>query len=225
VYTAIVDQISARIQSGQFPPGSALPSERLLAAQLSVSRGSLREALRVLEHAGVLEARPGSGTFVSLDAGSTSAMMRAQAAAIGEHSPLDLIIARAAVEPACAEQAANARTELELAVIRQRFDEQARLTEAGMDASEADNQFHLAIAAASHNGVLLALEQTLIGLMHEQTWSELKARSRVHWGQQFLDHHRLILHAIEAGDARRAGQVMLMHISAIETALIAELTE
>ncbi|MEU6642630.1 FadR/GntR family transcriptional regulator [Saccharomonospora sp. NPDC046836] len=223
VYVTAVDRILSGIRSGQFAPGSALPSERVLAAELSVSRGSLREALRVLEQAGVLEARPGSGTYVATEGASQALSMRAQAAAIGDHSPLDVIVARASIEPVCAEHAARARTQADITVIRAHLDEQARLTAAGLDASEADNQFHLAIAAASHNSVLASLEHTVISLMHEQTWTDLKSRSRQRSGDQFLEHHRVILQAIEQGDTRRAHQAMLMHISSIEMALIAEL--
>ncbi|MEV8517846.1 FadR/GntR family transcriptional regulator [Dactylosporangium sp. NPDC051484] len=225
VYAAAVEQILQSIQSGTFPPGSALPAERAMAAQFGVSRSSLREALRVLEHAGVLEARPGSGTYVSSDGGSYESSLRAQAAVAGEHSPLDLMVARAAVEPACAENAARARTEKDLEAMRRHLEEQGRYVQAGLDAeaAEADAQFHLALAVATHNGVLVMMERTIISLMREHAWTRLKARSRHHWGPKFVEHHRLILDAIEHGDSRRAGQLMLMHMTEIETSLIAEL--
>lgn len=222
LYASVVDQLIRTISAGRFPPGSALPSERQLASQLGVSRGSLREALRVLEHAGVLNARPGSGTFVAPDGGSRSSFIRARAAIVGEHSPLDIIVARAAVEPVCASHAATSRTAHDLAIIRARLDEQISLAADGGDVTEADNQFHLAIAAASRNVVLASLEQTLIRLMYESTWTALKKRSREHWGQRFIEHHELIYDAIAAGDPRRAHQLMAMHMTAIETTLIAE---
>jgi GntR family transcriptional repressor for pyruvate dehydrogenase complex len=225
LYATVVEQILASIRSGQFPPGSALPAERILASQLQVSRGSLREALRVLEHAGVLDIRTGSGTYVSSEGGSNATLLRAQAAAIGEHSPLDLIIARTAIEPACAEQAALSHHPADLAALEEAYEEQARATDADEDVTEADLAFHLALAAASRNGVLLALESTLIDLMHEQTWSELhcRSRSREHAATQYLEHHRLVLQAVAARDARRARQVMAMHMSAVETVLLSEL--
>ncbi|MGW5365579.1 FadR/GntR family transcriptional regulator [Actinopolymorpha pittospori] len=225
VYAAVVDQILRAISAGTFPPGSALPAERVLADQLSVSRGSLREAIRVLEHAGVLDVRVGSGTYVADGGRSPTAMLRAQAAAIGEHSPLDLIVARAAIEPVCAAHAATAHQPADLEQLESALSEQARLTQQGEDPTGADLAFHLAVAAASHNGVLLALEQNLIELMHEQTWSDLKhrSRSRVHAAAQFLEHHELVLGAIRQRDPRRASQLMSMHMSAIEAGLVAEL--
>jgi GntR family transcriptional repressor for pyruvate dehydrogenase complex len=143
-----VEQILAGIRSGLFPPGSALPAERTLASQLQVSRGSLREALRVLEHAGVLDIRTGSGTYVAAEGGSSATC--AQAAAIGEHSPPDLIVARTAIEPVCAEQAALSHHPIDLAAREEAFEAQAHATRADEDVAEAD------------------LERTLIDLMHER---------------------------------------------------------
>jgi GntR family transcriptional repressor for pyruvate dehydrogenase complex len=225
VYSSVVDQILASIRDGRLPPGSALPAERVLANQLQVSRGSLREAIRVLEHAGVLDVRVGSGTYVSLDSGSDTTILRAQAAMIGEHSPLDLIVARAAIEPVCAEHAARSHHPSDLQAIEDAVTEQADVTHAGGDPSEADAAFHLAVAVATHNGVLIALQRTLNDLMHEQMWSDLKhrSRSRSHASEDYLEHHRLVLEAIRQHDPRRAGQLMVMHMSAIETGLLAEL--
>jgi GntR family transcriptional repressor for pyruvate dehydrogenase complex len=227
LYASVVEQILANIRSGLFPPGSALPAERALASQLQVSRNSLREALRVLEHAGVLDIRTGSGTYVATEGGSSATFLRAQAAAIGEHSPLDLIVARAAIEPVCAEHAALSHHPSDLAILHQSVDEQARLTRNGQDVAEVDLAFHLAVAAASRNGVLLALERTLIDWMHEQTWSELKhrSRSRDHAAEEYLEHHRQVLQAIGQRDSRRAHQLMSMHMSAVETSLLAELEQ
>lgn len=225
LYVSVVEQILASIRSGRFPPGSALPAERSLASQLQVSRGSLREALRVLEHAGVLDVRTGSGTYVATEGGSSATFLRAQAAAIGEHSPLDLMVARTAIEPVCAEQAALSHHPGDLAALEEALEEQERATEAGEDVSEADLAFHLAVAAASRNSVLLALQRMLIDLMHEQTWSELKhrSRSREHAAEEYLEHHRSVLQAIEQRDTRRAHQLMAMHMSVVESALLAEL--
>lgn len=225
LYVSVVEQILASISSGTFPPGSALPAERTLASQLQVSRNSLREALRVLEHAGVLDVRTGSGTYVASEGGSSATFLRAQAAAIGEHSPLDLIVARTAIEPVCAENAARSHHPSDLAELEQSVEEQARMTREGEDVAEPDLAFHLAVAKASRNSVLLALETTLIDLMHEQTWSELKhrSRSREHAAEEYLEHHRQVLLAIKQRDSRRAYQLMAMHMSAVETALLAEL--
>ncbi|WP_433697213.1 FadR/GntR family transcriptional regulator [Nocardiopsis sp. CA-288880] len=225
VYSSVADQILAGVRSGAFPPGSPLPSERVLAETFEVGRGSVREAIRVLEHAGVLDVRVGSGTYVVGDGGSEANVLRARAAVAGEHSPLDLIVARASLEPVCAEHAATARTSNDLRVLEDLVLEQERVVRAGEDPSAVDADFHLAVAAASHNSVLLALEQTLVGLMRERMWSELKDRSRRRENQaeHYLEHHRQVLRAIERRDHRRARQLMAVHMSEIETGLLGEL--
>jgi GntR family transcriptional repressor for pyruvate dehydrogenase complex len=173
----------------------------------------------------VLDVRVGSGTYVTTDSGSDTAILRAQAAVIGEHSPLDLIVARAAIEPVCAEHAARSHNPSDLRAIEDAVTERAGVTRAGGDPSEADAAFHLAVAVATHNGVLVALQRTLNDLMHEQMWSDLKhrSRSRSHASETYLEHHELVLEAIRQRDPRRAGQLMVMHMSAIETGLLAEL--
>lgn len=225
VYSDVVDQILHSIQSGVFPAGSSLPAERTLAEQLAVSRGSLREAIRVLEHAGVLDVRVGSGTYVTDTGLSQTAMLRARATAVGEHSPLDLIVARAAIEPVCAEHAATAHRPTDFEHMQAAFDKQAAITRRGDDPAEADLAFHLAVATASHNGVLLTLEQKLIQIMHEHMWSDLKhrSRSRADAAEHYLEHHQLVLQAIKNRNPRRAHQYMSMHMSAVESGLVSEL--
>jgi GntR family transcriptional repressor for pyruvate dehydrogenase complex len=192
---------------------------------LHVSRNSLREALRVLEHAGVLDIRTGSGTYVTSEGGSNASLARAQAAAAGEHSPLDLIVARLAIEPVCAEHAALSHHPSDLAEIEALVDDHARRAEDGQDIAGVDLAFHLAVAAASRNGALLALERTLIDWIREQSSSGPKVPGRRGncAAAEFVEHHRQVLEAIKRGDARRAHQLMAMHMSAVETNLLAEL--
>ena len=190
-----------------------------------MSRGSLREALRVLEHAGVLDARPGSGTYVSSVGDTPRSLLRARAEVSGEHSPLDLLVVRAVIEPTCAEHAALYHRPDDLEAIRAAYEDQRAKTAAGLDASVPDQEFHLAIARATQNSLLYTIEELLVSVMHEDLWSDLKGRSRSHAGAEFVEHHRLILRAIEQRDGRRASQVMAMHISAIETSMIAEVED
>jgi GntR family transcriptional repressor for pyruvate dehydrogenase complex len=224
LYTSIVDQIVDGIRSGAFPPGSALPAERILATRLKVSRSSVREAIRVLEHAGVLDVRTGSGTFVSESGLSKAATLRAHAALLGDESPLDVMVARRALEPLCAELAATNRRGVDLQTLRSMLGEQQTLIEAALDPAEIDLQFHLAVAAASHNPVLLVLLERLIDIMGQSTWRELKHRSNEHNGTflLFLHQHAAILEAIDQKDAPRAGAAMRDHLALVEAGLLAE---
>ncbi len=220
---SIVEQILDGVESGAFPAGRALPAERLLAARLGVSRSSVREAIRILEHTGILDVRTGSGTYV-VDAGSAKvAALRAQAALTGEHSPLDVIAARRAVEPVCAELAARERHERDLELIGETIDAQARLGEAGQDAFAADLDFHLAIAGATHNPVFVLLVEQLVEIMRRRPWADLKHRSRedAEGLAQDVRQHTAILEALERGDGAAAGRAMGAHLASVERDLLA----
>ena len=224
LYLGIVEQILEGIQSGAFPPLSALPAERLLAEQLGVSRASLREAIRVLEHAGVLDVRTGSGTYVTEDGRSKASMLRAQSALTGEHSPLDVLAARRVLEPACAALAATHRHQRDLDQLRRTFEEHADREASGEDTFEPDLSFHIATAAATHNPVLQMLVERVAELMRQQSWREFRMRQLGHAGrgQDYVLQHRAILDAVEESNADEASAQMNAHLDAVEIGLLAE---
>ncbi|HEY9347561.1 MAG TPA: GntR family transcriptional regulator, partial [Inquilinus sp.] len=101
LYIQIAEQITAAIDSGEFRPGQQLPSERDLAQELGVSRPTVREALIALEVAGLVEVKVGVGAFVRAAARPGSALPEA------DHSALEIMQARALVEPELAALAAR----------------------------------------------------------------------------------------------------------------------
>lgn len=223
---SIADQILDGVQKGAFPAGKPLPAERLLAERLGVSRGSVREAIRVLEQIGIVEARMGSGTFV-VDGGSGKvAVLRAQLALIGEHSPLDVIVARRAVEPTCARLAATVARASDVDLIRDTVGALARLADAGEDGFDADLEFHLAVAGAAGNPVLLLLVERLVAIMRRSPWSDLKHASRLEPEGALRDvrEHRAVLDAIAARDADGAERAMLDHLASVERDLHAQVS-
>jgi GntR family transcriptional repressor for pyruvate dehydrogenase complex len=221
LYTSIVAQIVDGIRSGALPPGASLPAERVLAAQLNVSRSSVREAIRVLEHAGVVDVRTGSGTYVADGGLSKAADLRVQAAMIGEHSPLDVIVARRALEPSAAAVAAEQRGPRDLDKLTRSIAQQARLLARGVDPADVDLRFHLTLAYATHNPVVRLLAERLIDIMREGTWRALKLRSNEHHGtfQLFLEQHRAILDAVSMRDPAQARRAMDQHLATIEAGL------
>ena len=221
LYSEIVEQILETIHNGGFACGAKLPPERVLASQLGVGRSSLREALRVLEYARVLDVRTGSGTYVSDDGVTLAATLRARAAAVGEQSPLDVVAARRALEPACAALAAVHRNQADIDQLRATMNAASEQSRLGLELDEADFAFHRAVAVASRNAVLLHLVEHTVGMLRQQIWTELEHRSQSRGGMaQFLDQHRPILIAIEQSDAAAATQAMLDHIDSVEARLL-----
>jgi GntR family transcriptional regulator, transcriptional repressor for pyruvate dehydrogenase complex len=227
VYDSIVDQILEGIRKGAFPLGGVLPTERALASKLGVSRGSVREALRILEHSGVVDVRTGSGTYVTEAALTRATSLRAHAALVGEESPLDVMIARRAVEPVCAEYAALNRHRRDLETLSATIVEHQAQMEADKDPAEIDLAFHVALAVASRNPVMEILFQRIAEFMRQGTWQELKHRSRERPGNQqlYLKQHGDILEALEIRDAAKAGHAMRIHLDTVEEGLLAEIDE
>lgn len=221
---AIMDQILEGIRSGAFVPGTVLPPERILAERFGVSRGSVREAIRSLEYAGVLDVRTGSGTFVAEAGASKAAALRARAALAGEHSPLDLLVARQAVEPVCAGLAAVHRSAADLDTLRKLVEAQDELLQRDEETAEVDLAFHMAVADACHNPVLVLLYDRIAEIMRQDVWLDLRRRSRTRAGtpQLYLDQHRATLGAIERGDATAASQSVDAHMRTVEDRLVTE---
>jgi GntR family transcriptional repressor for pyruvate dehydrogenase complex len=229
LYVSIVDQIVEGIRTGAYPPGTALPSERALATSLGTSRHSVREAIRVLEHAGLVVVRTGSGTYITETGLSKAAVVRARTELEGDPSPLDVLTARIGIEPVCAAEAARGAHADDVAVIRQAFVLQRSLfDEQGSDSAdddlklmEADYAFHNAIAHATHNPVLLDMVEQLTELMRKAARQEFQRRvhERHDARERYLQHHELIVRAIERRDTEAASRVMAEHLRSVASDL------
>lgn len=221
ISASIVRRIEEAIRTGGLQPGEPLPSERVLGEQLGVSRSSVREAIRILEHAGVVEVRSGSGTYVAEGALSRGVLLRAQAAVVGEQSPLDVMVARRALEPACAQHAAMHRRSQDIALLRERLARHVEAKEGdSVDAlREANLGFHAALVDATHNPVLIMLYERLTEIMQESDWTVLRFSEGVHVTPEvarYLDDHADILAAIEASDGEAAARAMHVHLDAVD---------
>lgn len=196
-------------------PGDSLPNEREMIARLGVSRGSLREALRLLEGHGVISVKsgPGGGPVVreadpETFAGSTTLAMQFMRVRFGE-----LIDARIAFEPQVAGAAAGHRTDGELARLQAAAAEMTRLTErAGLQTAqfrEPYNRFHHILAEACHNQVLL-----MAGVTFRKVWDSLHID--VAYSLESLAAtaraHAEIARAVALGDAMAATEASHRHL-------------
>lgn len=202
------------ILSGQIEPRQSLPTERELVADSGLSRSSVREALRVLEVEGLITTRPGRSGGSTVQLPGRGSVARSMQLFVRSHSiRLEALLeTRVGVEPFLAGLAARNRTQREyeeMAAIHTRF-------EASVDDVVAYKRinldWHLAVARASRNEVLIALMEAIsqpifdAAAYQEVTTSEIrKAAIRAHAG---------ILKAIEAGDADQAASRMEKHLSA-----------
>jgi DNA-binding FadR family transcriptional regulator len=214
LYRQIATQLSALIASGEFAVGQRLPSERELAAQLGVSRPSLREALIALELEGLVEVRVGAGIWVTAASGRDPATAPQQE---GE-GPFELLRARWLIEGEIAAVAAREATAADLASIRGSLLEMERLEKKNQDFSAFDREFHLRIAASTRNGVLLAVVEDLWDRGRGAMWRLMEQHFQTPALQlASVNDHRAILQALAAHDPREARNAMRAHLKRVDS--------
>jgi len=211
LHEQIVNQIQALIDKGRLKHGDQLPPERELATIFKVSRHSLREAIRILEHKKVLKSRPGSGTFIILE--EASEVVAFLASAINrEKNTLDEIFQfRELLEPQIAALAAQNATEADHNALQDILERQR--TEKGKDVSKGlDQAFHLSLARATGNAVLLQIVE-LLG--HIFSKSRHAYSQSVHRNRLSVKGHQEIAAAIQEAKPQAARDLMAAHLRAI----------
>ncbi|WBB60320.1 FadR/GntR family transcriptional regulator [Streptomyces sp. WMMC500] len=209
-----IEKIKGMIVSGKLRPGDRLPKESELAAELGLSRNSLREAVRALALIRILDVRQGDGTYVtSLD---PQLLLEAMSFVVDFHrddTVLELLAVRRILEPAATSLACTGIEEAELDAL------EAELTELGEDPSveelvRADLEFHRRIVQASGNSVLSSLLEGLSGpTARARIWRGLTQEDAV---RRTLTEHRAILDAMRSRDAEAARSWATVHIASVE---------
>jgi len=221
LFQQIADQIAIEIKSGKFPVGSRLPAERDLAVKFEVSRPTVREALIALEIAGMIEVRTGSGAYVCPRPRISEKRIKTQIADSGP-SAFELVAARRMIEPPVAGQAALSATSEDLKLISRallQFEHNWNGTH--WQKLEADRQFHMSVAEATHNGLVIGIVRTLWDGMFSPIFAVLSARTKLTDRQSMtMSDHRTILSCIERGDSGGAQAAMMNHLVHVELTLL-----
>ncbi|WP_040163285.1 FadR/GntR family transcriptional regulator [Microbacterium gorillae] len=221
-WQVVLEHIERRLIAGELVPGDRLPGERALSAELGVGRSSVREALRVLEVMGLIRTATGSGPsagaiIVATPEGGMSALMRLQVAARG-FPVRDIVRTRLIVESAVAAELAH--TGGDLAEARALLDAMDAPDLDTADFLALDTAFHLALANAHGNQVLLA---TMAGLRSSiESYAHDGAGRLADWdatAATLRAEHRAILDAIVAGDDAAAARTVRDHISGYYAAI------
>jgi GntR family transcriptional repressor for pyruvate dehydrogenase complex len=207
-----IERIRELIRSGNLPPGTRLPPEAQLAAQLGLSRNSMREAVRALQLVRVLDARPGDGTYVTSLA--PQLLLEGLGAAIDllqDDTLLDVMQIRVMLEPAATAAATLLISEVHLAklsVLLQKMRETSTEAEAMV---QHDIEFHRTIIAANGNESLSSVLDGLSGrTARARVWRHLiEAEAAANTQAE----HQAIYDALEAGDPELARAAALMHVN------------
>jgi GntR family transcriptional repressor for pyruvate dehydrogenase complex len=211
-----IEQIRRLIKSGELPPGSRLPPENELAAQLGLSRNSMREAVKALEQVRVLDVRRGDGTYVtSLEPGLLLEGLGFAVELLQDESILGVVEVRRLLEPPATGLAAERITDEQLEAVAARLDE---MEKAGHDVERqvaADAAFHLEVFAATGNQTLLSVLDGLASrTLRARIWRGVVEGGAI---SATLHEHRAILSALAAHDRPLAEAAALIHVNTSET--------
>ncbi|MQY59028.1 MAG: FCD domain-containing protein [Clostridia bacterium] len=223
IYVQIVRQIEDLIERGILKPGDKLPSEPVLAEQLGTSRPPLREALSALEMFGIIERRGRTGSFVK--ANTDTIRHKYQLRELGKNvSPYETLQARKIVETEIVRTAAETATKKDIEAVQKAFQEmKEKIEKSGSsltleDIISSDIKFHLSIAEATHNSVLIETVRYMVAGLRKKLWIEMKIhntdfRKRF---QKLLLEHKEILDALIKKDGTTIGKKMYEHLDIAE---------
>lgn len=219
-YEEIVEQIKLLISEGDLKPGDKLLSEKELADQLKVSRTSVREALSALELMGLIEIKPGGGTFIKQNKGSIIEPL-ALILLMERDAALELYELRQILEVEAAWLAAQRATGEDLNRINNALLEMKSDLEEQKLGEEADFKFHYAVAEATHNSLLFRLMNTIADTMR-QTLRTSRQRLYTLEGmpERLFREHTAIFQAIKAGEPNKARQAMYDHLAGVREYLV-----
>ena len=214
VYELIAEQLVSQIGSRQLQPGDALPPERELTQRYRAGRSSVREALRMLQSRGLIEPL-GNGSFVVAGYANPLNSSLQLLLSLDQASMHDLYELRRILECEASALAADRRSEVHLTLMDDAIGEMAdALESSGRDAYiDGDLRFHMAIAEATRNGLILhAMTAVRDAARRTLTTIFLIPGSP----ERSLEQHRAIRAAIADGDAERARDEMREHLARVE---------
>jgi DNA-binding FadR family transcriptional regulator len=210
-----VQQVAEAIRAGDLLLGDRLPSERTLASQMEISRPTLREAVKVLSDAGVIEVRPGpsGGMFVRSDVIPKELVLERSQMLITEVS--GVLEARRLFEPRVAQLAAVYATDEDFDEMRQLIEAQraAVQTDESLRQQQMDVRFHLRIARSTRNATIVSLMRTLLRRLEIARDMALRGHRDP---ERAVEIHERTLRAIMSRDHEQIETAMDEHMSYLE---------
>lgn len=208
-----VEQIADAIRAGDLHAGDRLPSERVLAAQMAISRPTLREAIKVLADSGVIEVKagPAGGMFVRSEVIPPKLLEERSKLRVSEVS--GVLEARRLLEPRVAQLAALYATEEDFEAMRRTIELQREHANDRERFLQLDQRFHLRIARATRNATIVALMRFLLRQLEIARDMSLRDTHEPDWT---IEIHERTLQAIMGGDPDEIDAAMDEHMSYLE---------
>ncbi len=221
---AVVSQLERLIFEGVLKPGDRLPPERELAKKLNVSRPTLREATVIMQSRGLLQARRGGGTYVCDVVAHTLTDPMIHLMKTYPEATFDVLELRHALEEVAAYYAAERSTKADRKILQKRFESlESVYDDKNPDPvreAEADTEFHMAIADASHNLALVHVMRGLFNLLRDNITRNLQQlRCEAANCEIIRRQHADIYHAVINGEQEAARVAAHTHLSYVDVTL------
>ncbi|WP_135076337.1 FCD domain-containing protein [Terasakiella sp. SH-1] len=219
VADVVAKKLENNILQGLWVPGDRLPAERELAVQMSVSRPSLRTAIQQLEKQGLVETKQGGGTYVKnfLAQSLTDPLM--EMLQTHPDTASDFVEFRSIIEGNAAYYAALRSTDADREILKGCFEamEKAHAEDDPHEEADIDADFHLAIAEASHNVVLLHIMRAMVNVLREGVfYNRMQLYTRRGARDLLLKQHRAIYEPVMSGDPDEARKAAKAHLSYVQ---------
>jgi len=221
LYQEIGQGLIDRILNGEFVVGDRLPPEREIAEQCQVSRAVVREALIMLELQNLVEVRKGSGVYlINQPSESTASKNKTN-----EHSdvgPFEMLQARQLLESHVAEFAAMQVTKNDISRLRKALELEYQHLENKDSNYDGDEMFHMAIAEATQNSVLVDMVKELwVRRQNSSMWLQLHSRiANQDYRKKWLKDHEKILSALQRRSPTAARDAMWQHLENVKNTLL-----
>lgn len=209
----IVIQIRAMIDRGELRPGHKLPPERRLAEMFSVSRNTVREAIKALSENDLLESRQGAGNFIKERGGKNAPFSFSDVLSQGKPGLRDIFEVRKLIEPEVAALAARNASLNHITRLEALLSEQEAAVRAGKSGGGYDQQLHRLLAEASGNVVL---REMIVALHDDFTQSRAEILQSPERQEASLAAHRVIVEAVKNGHVMQAEKGMREHLEEVE---------
>ncbi|MFN2363575.1 MAG: FadR/GntR family transcriptional regulator [Halarsenatibacteraceae bacterium] len=217
VYEKVIEQIKTMIYNGELRRGDKLPSERALKKQLGVSRASIREAFSALEMIGLIESRPGRGTFIKEEADKNLLEPLSLVLLLEDDVASELLEVRKVIETDCVRMAANRIDDEELDFLRSVLEKMKGKSGFEDESIELDRDFHYSVARAAQNKVLFYLMTSIMdALDFHIKYTRTKLVSKEETMNEFTIQHEKIFKAIENKNPDQAIKEMNNHLKYVE---------
>ena len=220
IYEEVTDSILEMIKSGQFKTGDKLDSVEQLAKSFYVGRSAIREALSGLRAMGLVEMRQGEGTYITSFDASKFSLPLSSALLMKREDIKELSEVRKILEVGAVASASINHDDEDLLAMEEALNAMKEAKGQGEIGEKADLDFHLAIAHATHNKMLINLMSSVSEIMVE---SMRETRQLLLYSEEMMaslvEEHQLIYQAIKARNIEEAQKNMLNHLIGVEKVL------